>query len=441
LRLGVINSDESLLPFPNYGGGAIITRNVISRLPKFFEVTYFPPIRLLDEVCDPSTRDALVSALRGLERGNMHVPQSFIEFFESRFFKLRLKERISEYSSLMEKEAGSVDYLFDPEYFHFNDRRRYLPLDYRLSDVFALSRRSGKRAFVEIMGLSDLQHNWLFEPIVHYVKYSPFLRPGGLFHAARFDIITRVYAHNLKKEMFAGVFALSWGSLYNLGLDHCAKCGVPNPALAIDANLLNYRKRAEEKEDSVVFFARLVMQKGLFELPFIFKSVLKRTETKLVVIGRFFSDRDERRFFDLLERCGVRDRVIWKGYLTGAPLFEEVSRSRVLVYPSHSDSFSFVIMESLAVGTPVVAYNIPGPYSVFAKLPAVKFVNEFDSEAMAEQAARLLKAPASDYDALMRDERVMEFLRSYFSWDDVAKSVAELIFQRAAHSRSTRGVY
>ena len=98
-------------------------------------------------------------------------------------------------------------------------------------------------------------------------------------------------------------------------------------------------------------------------------------------------------------------------------------------------------MESLAVGTPVVAYNIPGPYNAFAGLPAVKFVNEFDSEAMAEQAARLLKAPASDYDALMRDERVMEFLRSYFSWDDVAKSVAELIFQRAAHSRSTRGVY
>jgi len=63
------------------------------------------------------------------------------------------------------------------------------------------------------------------------------------------------------------------------------------------------------------------------------------------------------------------------------------------------------MLESLAVGTPVVAYNIPGPYSAFAGLPAVKFVNEFDSEAMAEQAARLLKAPAPDYDALMRDER------------------------------------
>ena len=85
MRLGVIDSEESLLPFPNYGGGATITKNVISRLPKFFEVTYFPPVRLLDEVCDPLTRDALLSTLRGLERGNMHVPQSFIEFFESRF--------------------------------------------------------------------------------------------------------------------------------------------------------------------------------------------------------------------------------------------------------------------------------------------------------------------------------------------------------------------
>ena len=88
-------------------------------------------------------------------------------------------------------------------------------------------------------------------------------------------------------------------------------------------------------------------------------------------------------------------------------------------------------------GNPVMAYNIPGPYSVFAKLPAVKFVNEFDMEAMAEQAARLLKAPAPDYEALINDERVISFLRSHSSWDDVAKSIAELIFQLAARSRFT----
>jgi len=201
---------------------------------------------------------------------------------------------------------------------------------------------------------------------------------------------------------------------------------------AIDPDLLNYRKRAEEKEDNLVFFARLTYRKGLFELPFILKSVLGRTETKLVVIGKFFSDWEKRHFFDLLEQYGVRDRVIWKGFLPRASLFDEVSRAKVLVYPSHFDNFPYVALESLACGTPVVAYDIPGPRSVYGGLPAVRFVREFDTEAMAEQAARLLKAPAPDYEALINDERVIVFLRSHSSWDDVAKSVAELIFQLAA---------
>jgi len=432
LRLGAIDSNESLLPFPHYTGGSTVSRNVISRLPKFFEVTYFPPVHLLYEVGEPSTRDALVGALRGLEGGNMHVPESFIDFFESRLLGLRMKERISEYTSLMEREARSVDYLFDPEYYFYNFRRHYLPLDYRLSDVFALSKRRGKRAFVEVLGLSDFQRRYPFQPVIPYVKYSTGLRPNGLFFTAATDVVVRVYAHNLRKDVFAGVFAVSWGAFYNLGLDRCAKCAVPNPPQAIDPDLSGYRKRVEEKDDNLVFFARLTYRKGLFELPSILKSVLGRTETKLVVIGKFFSDWEKRHFFNLLEQYGVRDRVIWKDFLPRASLFDEVSRAKVLVYPSHSDNFPYVVLESLAVGTPVVAYNIPGPYSAFAGLPAVKFVKELDTEAMAEQAARLLKAPAPDYEALINDERVIAFLRSHSSWDDVAKSVAELIFQLAA---------
>jgi len=43
-------------------------------------------------------------------------------------------------------------------------------------------------------------------------------------------------------------------------------------------------------------------------------------------------------------------------------------------------------------------------------------------------AARLAEARASDYETLTQDEKLMDFLKSHLSWDDVAKSVAELIF-------------
>jgi len=57
------------------------------------------------------------------------------------------------------------------------------------------------------------------------------------------------------------------------------------------------------------------------------------------------------------------------GFLPKEKYYETLARARALVYPSHSDSFSLVILESLAVGTPVVTYDIPGPRSVYGGSP------------------------------------------------------------------------
>ncbi len=49
------------------------------------------------------------------------------------------------------------------------------------------------------------------------------------------------------------------------------------------------------------------------------------------------------------------------------------------------------LQSSLAVGIPVVAYDILGSSSVFSSLPSVKFVREFDKEAIAEEAVKILQ--------------------------------------------------
>jgi glycosyltransferase involved in cell wall biosynthesis len=56
-----------------------------------------------------------------------------------------------------------------------------------------------------------------------------------------------------------------------------------------------------------------------------------------------------------------------------------------MIYPSHSDAFSLSILESLALGTSVVAYDIAGPKSVFTDLFAVKFSREFDVLGLAKK--------------------------------------------------------
>jgi glycosyltransferase involved in cell wall biosynthesis len=136
-----------------------------------------------------------------------------------------------------------------------------------------------------------------------------------------------------------------------------------------------------------------------------------------------------------VKRLGLEKRVNYLEYLDRDKdrykLFETVSRAKVCLYPSHSDAFSLVILESLAVGTPIVAYDIPGPKSVFHGLPIVKFVREFDKKGMAETALRIINSSNSDYEVMVNNQKVLEFLKVHSSWDAVAKNLAEKIYVSA----------
>jgi len=49
---------------------------------------------------------------------------------------------------------------------------------------------------------------------------------------------------------------------------------------------------------------------------------------------------------------------------TGRALAEYYANADVFVFPSKTDTFGVVIIESLAVGTPVAAYPVPGPRDI-----------------------------------------------------------------------------
>jgi glycosyltransferase involved in cell wall biosynthesis len=180
--------------------------------------------------------------------------------------------------------------------------------------------------------------------------------------------------------------------------------------------------------------SRLVALKGALELPRIHRRIRDETGLRLVVTGRFSDESTRRAFGRVTEREGLKlgEDIVLAGFLPKEKYYETLARARVLVYPSHSDSFSLAILESLAVGTPVVAYDIPGPRSVYGGLPAVRFVREFDRRAMAEEAVRLAKMPEEERRGLVDDERVTSFLDDHSSWDHVAERLAEGIMEAAA---------
>ena len=59
--------------------------------------------------------------------------------------------------------------------------------------------------------------------------------------------------------------------------------------------------------------------------------------------------------------------VVFPGYLTGETLARTIAAADVFVFPSRTDTFGLVMIEALASGVPVAAYDVPGPRDIITK--------------------------------------------------------------------------
>ena len=106
----------------------------------------------------------------------------------------------------------------------------------------------------------------------------------------------------------------------------------------------------------VVFVGRLeIAQKGLDLLLDAWALAAPRVEGDLLLAG---TGPDEAALRERAERLGVADRVRFLGWVAGRDKAELVARARVAAVPSRFETFGIVAAEALAVGTPVVAYDI-----------------------------------------------------------------------------------
>ena len=240
-----------------------------------------------------------------------------------------------------------------------------------------------------------------------------------------------IYYRVIKEGTLRGLLSVSASPLVLSGLDSLSsKMGIPTkivrPSNAVSSELSKYSeydervKLLEKKEDFAVYFARLRAQKGLLEIPIIAKK-LEKNGYSTIVIGRFDNLTEKRAFFKKLEDLNVRS-LRYMGWLPTRDLWNILSRAKVLIYPSHTDSFSLVVLEALFLGCSVVAYDIPAIISVYESLKPVKIVHEYDIKAMAEEAVKVLKKSVHEHIEEHTDDTLMKFLRMHSSWRNVAEA-------------------
>ena len=238
-----------------------------------------------------------------------------------------------------------------------------------------------------------------------------------------------LFTYNNASKTLTALFSVSEAPLKMSKLDAWAsRKGIPTkilvPGNAISQDIEKYYREREKilraKDDYAVFYARLGVSKGILEIPFIAKE-LEKAGYKLILIGNFDSVSTKMRFERICRKLCVNN-IEYTGYLPpDKGLWEIIAKSKVLIYPSHYDAFSLVVLESLFLGTSVVAYNIPAIVSIYKNLSTVEIVEEYDYKSMAEKAIEILKMDLNKFYAKHMDGNLLSFLELYHSWKNVAK--------------------
>jgi len=141
-------------------------------------------------------------------------------------------------------------------------------------------------------------------------------------------------------------------------------------------------------------------------------------------VGRFASPKIKESFEKLCKVLDVKN-IQYMGYLPDKDLWQLVAKSKVLIYPSHSDLFSLTILESLFLGNFVIAYNIPAICNVYNNLKAVRVVEEYNWKRMAEEAIKILRMDSEEFAEEHQDKNLLKFLELHSSWENVARAEIE----------------
>jgi len=215
--------------------------------------------------------------------------------------------------------------------------------------------------------------------------------------------------------------------------------GIRGPHFAVIPNMVDLEAIARAAREPVsypfegsplplvVAVGRLAPGKGLADL--LQARALSRdgVQWNLLVVGE---GGDEDRLRRLAADLSVADHVAFTGF--AANPFALIAQADVFVSPSHSESFGNVIIEAMAVGTPVVSTRLPhGPVTIVEDGRTGLFCNPRDPEDLAAKVRILLRDP--DYARELARHARVDVAR--FDVSTVVPQYEELVYRAVGATR------
>ena len=342
------------------GGSLNHALNVISLITKDYNIVYVPEPYLIAKY--HKNVGKTIETINRLRNLNVIVPE---------FIEKAVAGKISN-SLLMRKykENLKVDFVFN-----FNQDFPLLSEDfsYKLSKIHGVrygvcfqNPCFGKMSFfsyvydsIRMSLLGRNYHSFLFR-IYQYIRMARVIKQTLSREELEFIFIINGDCQQKFRRNFKNSKLLSPAN------------GIANPADLKFLDLSINENRAVKK-NQILFFARLSYSKGIFDLKPILSEILKERDTKLIVVGRFDHNFEKRIFLKQMRPFIINKKLVYKDYLENDEFYREISESKVMVYPSHSDAYPIGVLQSLYFKTPVVAYEIPS-LSMYKQFSAVRLV-------------------------------------------------------------------
>lgn len=181
----------------------------------------------------------------------------------------------------------------------------------------------------------------------------------------------------------------------------------------------NVKQKYNLPENYLLFLGTIEPRKNIVRILKAFNQVRQIVDdTKLVICGRYGWEAED--VYAIYEELGLRDKVIFTGYIEDSDKPAIYSGARALVFPSLYEGFGLPPLESMACGTPVIT-------SDRASLPeivgdAAILVDPYKVDEIADGISKIVM-----------DEKLNKELSekgkdraSTFSWQNTAKQTIEV---------------
>jgi glycosyltransferase involved in cell wall biosynthesis len=418
LKIAILGS---AIPSTIGGGGPFRDYNTIIGLKKYFDIVFLPETNFLKSL---SRNDEQAQrALKGFEQAGLEIPIVSLKDLSTEFIESWIKEDILMSTT---RKLGRI----------YAD---YLQRNGKPSILYAHDENSTTCHLTQyIAKLTETKYGCLLKGPPFWADYLKPIRFAPLKFLSIKEIRNVVFseflrnlskAYNFKRvisdKFLAFLIGVTEAPYLDANIRDFSNRFVLDAPSITNPELLSYRSK--NKEEYSIFVSRLVPEKGLFELPEIWKYVIKEIPSAKLYITGPGTQQLTKIFCKLCKRVNISNTTFYMGYKPQKELYRLISKAKLLVYPSHFDSFSNVVFESLCLGTPVVTYDIPAMKIVYGKFKAVKTVREFDRKSLACEVVNILNTPIENLQEIMNERILFEFLQQKITWQDIINSEARII--------------